>query len=348
MCWSRLELKSAVLQEQDWLPLIYTSLILGVKNIIWVEHLDCYFYLKPNACCSHQVSVLSMLGNVPIRLLYQMPDHMNDSVCTPVVGYGTLSHHQQSLTLMLHQIANSYWKQMTSNQSDVASGSNHCLFECSWMQCCQQNHVRSVYARPRVIPMSWTPLCGRLEVNLCRATSVSVVSSTLDYNNRKTLIIIIINSSYYYYYKNNNNNDHFIHSHFTEVKIKRVSAVLSSGLGSTGLKAVVCVLISERARLPSSVPSIDFSLCQFSLSFLVAGSVYASLHRVSVLGTSCSTSVWSTRGCRTWTSAPMGNMPLYLRLCTLGEEKKGGMRKDSCSGWYWGTTKGKLESLLKR
>ncbi len=107
----------------------------------------------------------------------------------------------------------------------AASVSNRCRFDCSWMQCCQQNHVRSVYARPMVIPMSWTPLCGRLEVNLCRATSVSVVSSTLDYNNRKTLIIIITNSNYYYYYyKNNNNNDQFIHSHFTEVKIKQVSA----------------------------------------------------------------------------------------------------------------------------
>lgn len=70
--------------------------------------LDCYFYHKPNACCSHQVSVLSMIGNVPIRLLFQVPNHMNDSVCTPVVVYGTLSQHQQSLTLMLPQIANSY------------------------------------------------------------------------------------------------------------------------------------------------------------------------------------------------------------------------------------------------
>lgn len=166
-----------------------------------------------------------MFGKVAIRLLYWMPDHMNDSVCTPVVGYGTMSHHKQSLTLMLPQIANSYSKQMTSNQSDAASVSNHCRFECSWMQCCQQNHVRSVFAGPRVTTMSQTPLCGCFGVNLCRATSVSVVSSTLDSNNRKTLIIIITNSNYYYYYyKNNNNNDHFIHSHFTEVKIKQVSA----------------------------------------------------------------------------------------------------------------------------
>ncbi len=151
------------------------------------------------------------------------------------ITWMTVSALRLLVTVLCHTI-NSLWhscciksptliENMTSNQSDAASGSNHCLFECSWMQCCQQNHVRSVYARPRVIPMSWTPLCGRLEVNLCRATSVSVVSSTLDYNNRKTLIIIIINSNYYYYYyKNNNNNDHFIHSHFTEVKIKRVSA----------------------------------------------------------------------------------------------------------------------------
>lgn len=156
--------------------------------------------------------------------LYQVADHMNGSVCTSVVGCGTLSHHHQSPMLPLRQIANSFWKQMTSNCSDAASASNRYRFECFWMQCCQQKDGRSVYVRLRVIPTSRT-VDGRLEVNLCRATSVSIVSSTLDYNNRKTLIIIItISNYYYYYYKNNNNNDHFIHSHFTEVKIKQVSA----------------------------------------------------------------------------------------------------------------------------
>lgn len=156
--------------------------------------------------------------------LYQVADHMNGSVCTPVVDCGILSHHQSPM-LTLRQIANSYWNQTTSNCSDAASASNRYWFECFWMQCCQQNHGRSVYVRLRDIPTSRSPVDRCLEVNLCRVTSVSIVSSTLDYNNRKTLIIIItISNYYYYYYKNNNNNDHFIHSHFTEVKIKQVSA----------------------------------------------------------------------------------------------------------------------------
>lgn len=66
------------------------------------------------------------------------------------------------------------------------------------------------------------PYVGALKYT--SAVLLLCVSSTLDYNNRKTLIIIITNTNYYYYYKNNNNNDHFIHSHFTEVKIKQVSA----------------------------------------------------------------------------------------------------------------------------
>lgn len=162
----------------------------------------------------HQVAVLSIVW----KRSYHVADHVSGSVRTPIVDC------DQSLMLMLLQITNSYLKQMTSNCSDAASVSNRHSFKCLWMQSCQENHGRSVYVRQGDIPTSQTPVDGRLEVNLCRATSVSVVSSTLDYNNRKTLIIIITFSNYYYYYKNNNNNDHFIHSHFTEVKIKQVSA----------------------------------------------------------------------------------------------------------------------------
>lgn len=43
---------------------------------------------------------------------------------------------------------------------------------------------------------------------------------------------------------------------------------------------------------------------------------------VSVLGRFCSTSVWSMHGCKTWTWAPGGSMPLCSHLYTLQDTQK--------------------------
>ena len=114
---------------------------------------------------------------------------------------------------------------------------------------------------------------------------------------------------------------------------------LSSGLGSTTMEGRringgKSSPHQRRSRgLFVSPPCFSSSLpfqCRVSLppSFFLSGlvsfcrCVSLVLSRVSGPGRSCSTSVWSTHGCRTWTSAPAGSRPLCLHLCILVRERR--------------------------
>lgn len=104
----------------------------------------------------------------------------------------------------------------------------------------------------------------------------------------------------------------------------------------TSLRLVLPAPISLFLRLPrvqrlfSVGPVFFFSpfQCRISLppSFLALLSFFSYVaflfSRVSAPGRSCSTSVWSTHGCRTWTSAPAGSRPLCWHLCTLERERR--------------------------
>ena len=115
---------------------------------------------------------------------------------------------------------------------------------------------------------------------------------------------------------------------------------LSSGLGSTTMEGrridwwgnllltsadpEVCLSVRPVFLLLLSLFSAVSASLHLFLSGLVSlcRCVSLFLSRVSGPGRSCSTSVWSTHGCRTWTSAPAGSRPLCLHLCILARERR--------------------------
>lgn len=103
---------------------------------------------------------------------------------------------------------------------------------------------------------------------------------------------------------------------------QRVTSSVSTrpGVGFFFFVSSVCpVFLFFKNLLSLSVPCEPPSVL---VAFFFSLSLARCVSRVSGPGRSCSTSAWSTHGCRTWTSGPAGSTPPCLHLCILETERR--------------------------